>query len=136
MGTWAIDPFGNDTANDWAYELEECDDLSLIENTLDKVLEVGSDYLDADDAAETIAAIEVLARLQGNWSERNVYTEKVDLWVERVKQKPSAALIKKAQRVIKRILSSDSELFELWEESEDFAAWKSSVKRLQQRVNA
>lgn len=31
MGAWSYEPFGNDDANDWAYELEETDDLSHIE---------------------------------------------------------------------------------------------------------
>jgi len=27
MGTWSHEPFGNDDANDWAYRLEEEEDL-------------------------------------------------------------------------------------------------------------
>ncbi len=30
MGAWAVDSFGNDTACDWAYGLEEVSDLSLV----------------------------------------------------------------------------------------------------------
>jgi len=136
MGAWAITAFGNDTAGDWAYGLSEYDDLSLIEDTLDNVLEVGGEYLEAPDAEEAIAAIETLARLKGNWGERNVYTEEVDAWVEKVQLKPSQSLVEKARQVLERILAADSELFELWEESDEFDAWKSSIDDLKARVSA
>jgi Domain of unknown function (DUF4259) len=136
MGTWAIDAFGNDTANDWAYELIECKDLSLIEETLSKVLDESDDYLEAPDAEEAIAAIEVLARLQGNWGERNAYTEKTDKWIEAIKIKPDSVMIGKAQEALIRILSPNSELYELWEEveKEEFEAWKSSIEILKRRI--
>jgi hypothetical protein len=50
MGAWDATSFGNDTANDWAYDLEECDDLSHIEATLQEVLDTGDDFLDSDAA--------------------------------------------------------------------------------------
>jgi hypothetical protein len=136
MGAWATTPFGNDSACDWAWGLSECDDLSLIEDTLDNVLEIGSEYLEAPDAEEAIAAIEILARLKGNWGERNTYTEEADAWVEKVNLKPNQALVEKSRQVIERILASDSELPELWKESDDFAAWKSSIDDLKARVTA
>jgi hypothetical protein len=136
MGTWAIDAFGNDAANDWAYDLIESADLSLIETTLNKVLEEGDEYLEASDAEEAIAAIEVLARLQGNWGERNAYTEKIDEWVESIKIEPGSVLIEKAQEILSRILSPNSELYELWQEAdkEEFEAWKRSIEILKQRA--
>ncbi len=134
MGTWAIDAFGNDTANDWAYELLERDDLSLLEETLDKVIEDIDDYLEAPDADEAIAAIEVMTRLQGNGGEHSAYTEEVDEWVKKIKLKPDVALIAKAKKVIDRILSADSELLELWQESDDFEEWKTYLENLKVRI--
>jgi hypothetical protein len=29
MGAWSHEPFGNDDANDWAYDLEQVSDLSF-----------------------------------------------------------------------------------------------------------
>ena len=57
MGAWDTDPFGNDTACDWIYELEETDDLSLIENTLQRIHDAGPEYLEAPDAEEAIPAL-------------------------------------------------------------------------------
>jgi hypothetical protein len=133
MGAWSHEPFGNDTAGDWAYELVESQDLAHIDKTLDKVLkETG--YLDASDAEEAIAAVEVLAKVLGKGTQSDSYTEEVDAWVASLKQKPSNALLQKAQRVLQRILSKDSELLELWLESEEADEWKSSVNALQSAI--
>lgn len=136
MGTWGITSFENDAANDWKYGLSDCDDLTLIEDTLDNVLELDDEYLEAPDAEEAIAAIEVLARLKGNWGERSAHTEEADAWVERVKLLPDRALVEKAVKVINRILGENSELAVLWEESDEFDAWKNSIEDLKARVSA
>ena len=65
MGTWSHESFGNDTANDWAYELEDATDFSVIEAALQVALDEGDEYLDADlamEAMEAIAAVEVIAK--------------------------------------------------------------------------
>jgi hypothetical protein len=134
MGTWDIDAFGNDTACDWGYSLEDTNDLSLVESTIDRVLATGSDYLEVPDAEEALAAVEVIARLQGNWGIRNAYTEPVDAWVERNQLTPSTELVQKAHAAIDRIQISPSELLELWEESEMVDEWKQSVLDLRARV--
>ena len=77
MGAWDATSFGNDTANDWAYDLEKCDDLSYIESTLQEVLDTGDDYLDSDPASEAIAAAEVLAWLRGRPMPVDAFTKKI-----------------------------------------------------------
>lgn len=134
MGAWAIDALGNDDACDWAYGLDECRDLSLVEETLNKALSDGLEYLESPDACEALAAIEVIARLQGNWGVKNSYSESIDIWVEKIRLIPSSALVEKAHKVIERILADGSELKELWEDSDEFDAWKASIKDLADRV--
>lgn len=136
MGTWAVDSFGNDDAADWAFGLEGAKDLSLVERTLDKVIAGASEYVDAPDAAEALAAIEVIARLQGNWGQRSPYSEPVDNWVEANKFLPTTALVGKAHRVLDLIVGQNSELNELWEESDDHADWIAAVEELKSRVRA
>ena len=135
MGAWSHEPFGNDTAGDWAYGLVETNDLSYIECALDKVLECGEEYLDASESEEAVAAIEVLAKLLGKGSQSDAYTEAVDAWVADVKMKPEAALLEKAQRVIDRIMSGDSELLALWEEVDDVSDWLASMAVLRAAVS-
>ncbi|CAN1213431.1 DUF4259 domain-containing protein [Tumidithrix helvetica PCC 7403] len=134
MGAWDTDPFGNDTAGDWTYDLEETEDLSLIKSTIQNLLDIGEDYLDASDAEEVIAAADTLARLKGNFYIRNAYTRIVDEWVAKYKLVPPQHLIDSAVQAIARILTPPSELFELWQETEDFEAWRNHLEELKQRL--
>src|SRR5262245_6195037 len=103
MGAWSTEPFGNDDANDWAYELEEARDLSPVERALDVVLAVDG-YLEATEASCAVAAVEVLAKLLGKGTQSDAYTEKVDEWIKKVGAKPSHAILQKAHRALERIL--------------------------------
>ena len=133
MGTWSVDAFGNDDAADWAFELAETGDLSLLKAAIDEAL-AESDYLDAPDAAIALAAIEVIARLNGNWGDRNAYTEPADAWVMQANVQLEPALVARARAAIDRILSADSEMVELWQDSDDYEAWLASVENLRSRI--
>jgi hypothetical protein len=130
MGTWSHEPFGNDTANDWAYELEDTTDFSVIDATLQTALDEGQEDLDADLAMEAIAAIEVLAKSLGHGTQTDVYTDKVDEWVDRISLKPSADLLQKAEQVLALAASDHSELKELWQESEEYELWANNLQQL------
>ena len=136
MGAWSHESFGNDDACDFASEIAESEDLSVVKSALDVVLSVGGEYLEAPEASQAIAAAEAVARLQGNWGKRDSYSEAVDSWVTNVNVKPSRELLHKAQQVLDRILTGSSELMELWEESEDGGQWSAAVKELKGRVRA
>ncbi|WP_222423724.1 DUF4259 domain-containing protein [Lysobacter antibioticus] len=116
MGTWSHEPFGNDTANDWAYGLEESQDFSLVDEALQRVIDTGDEYLDADVAAEAVAAAEVIAKALGRGTQSDVYTEKVDSWLASSAPELEPGLATKAQSALLRVLGQDSELRELWEE--------------------
>ncbi|HKO49380.1 MAG TPA: DUF4259 domain-containing protein [Polyangiaceae bacterium] len=133
MGAWGVLAFDNDTANDWAYELDEADDLSVVEAALDELEEAGDGYLDLDTACDALAACEVLARLLGNFGYQNAYTVNVDNWVKAHSIKPDPAILARASQAIQRILADESELRELWEE-EDGTAWQHAVDDLRQRL--
>ncbi len=133
MGTWDATSFGNDTANDWAYDLIEGDDFTHIESTLDQALGVGDDYLDADVAVEAVAAAEMVAWLNGNPAAVNAYTEKIANWVHAHAVKPSGALVQKALMVVDLVQSETSELAELWEGDPD---WTNAMADLKRRLSA
>jgi Domain of unknown function (DUF4259) len=136
MGAWGHLPFDNDATNDWAYGLDEVDDLSLVQSAFDDLEEAGDDYLDQDIANNALGACEVLARLLGRPGYTNPYTEKVDQWVAAHKIKPPPALLKRATEAIDRVLGPDSELRDLWEEGDDADAWRAAVEDLRNRVSA
>lgn len=133
MGAWDADTFDNDTACDWAYDIENVLDLSYVRETLNTVVEMDDEYLDSDEACMALAACEVLARLKGNWGKRDAYTEKVDKWVEAHPQAPPPGLIAVALSVIDRIRRPPSELLDLWEEG-DATDWHAAVDDLRNRV--
>lgn len=138
MGTWAVDAFGNDYAQDWAQDLQEISNLDAVEDTLNTALDTGAGELEAPFAAEALVAIEVLARLQGKGGAASTDSKAVDEWVEARKPKARrrADLEEKALQVIARILSDQSELRELWAESEHYEEWRASVEALRERIVA
>lgn len=134
MGAWGQEPFDNDAAGDWSYELEECDDLSVIRETLNRVIECGDDYLDGDDASAALAACDTIARLRGHAGVSNSHTETVDNWVAAHPGLKTDSLLKLAHKVINRIVADDSELLELWQESDSFDEWQASIEALRARL--
>jgi hypothetical protein len=135
MGAWGELAFDNDTANDWAYGLEESGDLALIESALADLEERGDEYVDQDVACNALAACEVLARLRGNHGYRNAYTKKVDAWVTVHPLTPPPALLRRALSAIDRILRDESELRQLWDDAggDD---WRKAMDDLRRRVGA
>jgi hypothetical protein len=69
-----------------------------IDQTLQQVIDNGEDYLDADVAAEAIAAAEVVAKAMGRGTQSDVYTEKVDVWPGTILAKPKLELLIKARQ--------------------------------------
>lgn len=131
MGAWSHEPFGNDTANDWGYGLEDTQDLSLVDAALSAVVNCEEKYLDASVAEEAVAAAEVLAQLLGRGTQRDSYTKKVEAWTRTVTIRPSPELKHKARKALERILSDESELRELWQESDQASEWEDSIRALQ-----
>jgi len=137
VGTWAVGPFGNDFALDWAEDLQESKDLYFIEETLNNVLQAETtEYLEAPFGAEALAAVETLLRLYCRGSPSDEDSARVDEWVASVapKFKPRTDLVDKARRALTLVLSDASELRELWEDSEHFEEWQASVKDMVARA--
>jgi hypothetical protein len=132
MGAWGFGPFENDDASDWIYELEESTDLSVITPALRTVTGIGGDYLEASDASNALAAAEVVAALL-----RHPAAElpvEVQAWVDKHLGVDVSSLVPAAKAAIQRI-RTDSELKELWDESEDAAKWYATLDDLSSRLN-
>jgi len=135
MGTWDTGSFGNDTAGDWSYGLKSVDDLSYVEDTLDKVLSHGSvSAVPADSAECAVAAAEIVARLRGRWGEESAYTEAADEWVRNHPIRPPQSLVTKTLKALDRLVVPPSELLDLWSEAGDADSWVANVAELKQRV--
>ncbi len=130
MGAWSHEPFGNDDALDWVYQLEDVKDESVLARVFNRAIENQEGYLEADDGFVIVAAAEVVAKLLGKGTQQDGYTEQVDAWVKSVDFQPSADLLAKAQTALDLVLGEESELNELWAEAEDRDNWRSSVEAL------
>ena len=133
MGAWSHEPFGNDTACDWAAELVAASDWSVVDEALQGALE-SQEYLESDQGSAAHAALEVLAKALGRGTQQDAYTEDVDAWVAR-QGEPPAEVLAKAGPVIRALLSDQSELQELWSEVED-TTWQANVETLRRALGA
>jgi len=132
MGAWGIKTFENDDALDWLYELEESSDLSVIEATLD---EASSDYLEAPEGCNILAAAEVILALCGK--PNSGLPENVIDWASANRNLDIAHLIERATKAIDRILSGKSELNDLWQDSEnDYRLWVDDVSQIKQALQS
>jgi hypothetical protein len=134
MGAWGYGTFENDTACDFGAAVSDGGGIVLVEQALDRVLASGGTYLEVSDAEEGLAAAEIVARVKGSPGVETAYTESIDTWIKGSRPQASASLIEKAKRAIARILADESELVEVWAESDDFDGWKQSVEALQARL--
>lgn len=129
MGAWGYGNLENDTVLDWVVDLLETEDLSLITESITMVLE--DDYLDADTAAIATGAIEILAALQ-NRPGKEEFDDKLNEWIKEHKGK-GANLLVTAQKALEKILL-ESELKDLWEETEEYENWVKTIKELEERT--
>lgn len=130
MGAWGYGNLENDTVLDWVADLLETEDTSLITESIEMVLD-DSAYLDADTATIAIGAIEILAALHDKPGAEE-YDEELAEWIGEHKGQ-GTNLLRQARDALDKILS-DSELKDLWEESDDFENWVTTINALKNRL--
>jgi hypothetical protein len=130
MGAWGLSSFENDDALDWVIDLEKASDMGFLKETLSAVFDSEEEYIDAFVCSTALAAAEVVAALAGRPSAQ--LPEEVIQWIEG-KGPPDSSLVSSAKRAIQAILD-DSELKELWEETDEFELWQADVKGLLARL--
>ena len=138
MGAWGWGSFENDEALDWVLDLEQSKALSVINGALDAILDSDDDYLDATDCSMALAAAETVAALAGR--PEPSLPEEVARWVQHRQTESSQegplvdeSLTTKARQAVEAILS-ESELLELWEETDEFDRWQATVTDLLERL--
>ncbi|MFE2556099.1 DUF4259 domain-containing protein [Streptomyces sp. NPDC059352] len=127
MGTWDIGPFDSDTAADFSYRVDEAHaekKAEVLRAAFREVTATGDDYLDSDLAVEAIAsAALVAAQCPGGEPVTTAYGPKEPLPELPAELRPLAVA------ALDRVLEPDSELLELWEES-DGEEWKAGIRKL------
>ena len=128
MGAWGFKNFENDGAADFVYDVFD-NGKKVIFQAIQKIVKAKPDeYLEAPDCEEDLAAIELLAAAKNNQS--SDCNPDIIKWLQKndvLKFKnglfgPKVDLVPLAEKALDRIIN-DSELRELWEESEQFDEW-------------
>lgn len=133
MGAWGAGSFENDDAGDWAWSFEE-EGLAVIESAFGALQ--GAGYLEGSDGSVGVAAAETVAAALGQPG--NGYTEEFEAAVKRhagaVRGRPGIA--DAALQTLDRVTGPDSELAELWAESDSETEWQASIADLRRRLTA
>ena len=133
MGAWGVGSFDNDDAGDFLSELIDSGDLSLIREVFDNVL-TSTEYVEAPDASQAIAAAEAVAAALGRPTLSAQKEEELLTWLGRLQPRIDPELTAQAKDVLARILAPNSELLELWEESDEFPEWKAAVSEIARQL--
>lgn len=135
MGAWGHLNFENDTALDLVYEIEE-KGADRIKNAIEAINSREEDsFLDSDLCSEALAAIEYIAAVKDKASED--FPEDAEEWLTPANKESLLAirnLIPKSKQAIDRI-QHNSELKDLWEETEDFNEWTKVLEDLATRIS-
>lgn len=132
MGAWDAGPFDNDDAMDWVAELE-AEGMPAAGGAIQAVLDHAVDeYLEAPVASQALAAAEVVAALRGQPAPE--LPEDVQGWLAEHPGDPGDELVAAARAAVARVLRQ-SELAELWEESEEAGTWRAATEDLRRRLS-
>ena len=132
MGAWGSGSFENDDASDWIADFCDDPDKELISDALSTVAEMDADeYLEAPDCSAGIAAAEVVAALKG--AANPDLSDDAKECVAKLKIKAEPRMASLALKAVERI-KTNSELKELWDESESPNEWYSAIYNLETRL--
>lgn len=129
MGAWGVTVFENDDASDWLANLEKSEGHSLIYDALRAV--VNAEYAEAPDCEAALAAAEIVAALRG--LPHKSLPEEATAWVEEDHSLPPPDLLTLARQAVVRV-RSESELKDLWAESEELEDWLKGLAELERRL--
>lgn len=135
MGAWGFGSFENDDAGDFLGDLTDSGDLALIREAIDNVL-TSTEYVEAPDACMAIVAAEVVAAALGRPTLAAQQEEELTRWLSRIRPRIDTGLAAQARDALARILAPNSELRELWEETDDLSDWQASVLELDRQLQA
>jgi hypothetical protein len=138
MGAWGSGSFENDTAMDWAADVQSVEDVGQpferLKRETDSYQGEGELVIDADFACELLAAAEAVALLMGRPS-RDVPEELAQRL--RGAGEPDNLLFHQARNAVLHVMRN-SELAELWEEAaegQDENEWLGELTGLFDRPN-
>jgi len=131
MGAWGVETFENDDAMDFAADLVEANSLEALAASFQAI--APGKYLESPDCSTALAAAEVVAALRGHPAKP--LPKQLAAWIGTTALKVDQRLLEAARVAVGRI-GAESELRELWQDSEEFDAWLQTVRDLEIRLGA
>lgn len=131
MGAWGTGNFDNDDAQDWVFEVTESDSADVLEQALEPT--TSDEYLEAPDCSIALAAADIIAAI--HLDSLDELPDELRAWVEDHEIEVSTELVAMATAAVTRI-RADSELQELWEDSDEYDDWLSIVSNLEANLAA
>lgn len=125
MGAWDASAFGNDAACDFIWDAaENADPIEYLRQVFDGA--AAADYLEEPEGSHAVAAAALVALASGA---KIAAPEDAIAWLDGKQDilKPLAPL---AARAIHRLSNGESELRELWLESDSAAEWASHLDEI------
>jgi hypothetical protein len=131
VGAWGIGNFDNDDASDWVYELEKAEGISFVEATLETITHSEEEYLEASACARALAAAEVVSALKNAAGQS--LPDTVKQWISSYHGSGERDYVQLALKAVERI-RTNSELKELWDESDNATEWRKVLHDLEKRL--
>ena len=131
MGAHGVSPFQDDDGADFVAEIAKAKDMNVIADAVYSIPESDIEYVEGPAATRALVAAEVIVFQLGR--ESGDVPDDLQDWIEG-QDDPDQLLIGHAQRAVKRILR-DSELRELWKESQFYADWEARTQSLLRRLS-
>ncbi len=132
MGTWGFNVFDDDSAMDFFYELVENEDfISQIEDALNNATE--SEYLEVDEANAVLVSCSIIDACLNDTSyvfPSDDYKKLISAEY-RTKFKSFKSL---AVEAISNVLSENSEINELWDETDSYENWKNNILKIKENL--
>jgi hypothetical protein len=126
MGAWDVTAFGNDDAADWAAGLVDADKpTEFLKRTF--ALAEGNGYLEAPNGSQLVAAAAIVAAALSGRAPQS-FPEDAG-WLHG-KADSFRGLAAAAAAGIERVRGDNSELRDLWQETEEFSAWEADLEAI------
>ncbi len=126
MGAWSSEPFDNDDAADLMIELEDAPSWDPVREAFADVL-VNPDYVELADGARAYAAAALLTIAIGK---SDVSAQDYHMILEAMGP-PPPELNDLARAALKRIITGDSEIRELYLDSGSYVEWTRTVAAIE-----
>jgi hypothetical protein len=130
MGAWGAGTFENDDAMDWVVGLPNASGDAVLRQALSPAASTGDGYLEAPVCSIAIAAAEAVAAARGHPIAS--LPAEVAGWAEK-KPVIAADLVVLARAAMDRIVR-ESELKDLWDESDSADEWRAAMTDLGKRL--